>query len=892
MTTVINVANDNRPYALVNVFDIEAKGLLDSGAQASIINAIIAEQLEARGLKLRECEIYITVADGSRHPVMGYMNIPFVLNGVKRRVATLVIRQACVPMVLGMDFWNAFQIKKCIINDVCCLETTDRKNKHQVESSVGGQCKVGDACSSLNSDTSIKLEPKTEIEKCQSESVGLQGNTDTTEGDACSSQCVNSDTSINLELRTQKENGMSEPVEVPSNTDTKKVDNEIEGDVKCEENSFEADVTPPKCISAEVPHELTKEQRDRLEEVISRFPFTNPNGELNKTHLREVKIDTGDAKPVRCKLRYDPPWKTQKIIEEVDRLVERGIIRKVESSDWLLPVLAVPKSNGKWRICTDARGLNALTKKNCYPQQNANRILGLIGKAKYITTIDMTDAFFQLPLHPDSQPKTAFAVPTRGTYVFTRMAMGLMNSGAELCSLIDSLFGAEFEPKVFPYLDDIVTVTETFEEHLETLIQVAEKFIYANLTISAEKSRFCYKRLKYLGVILDEEGINMDKSRIEAVANFPIPKCVKDIQRIMGMASWYRRFIENFSEISAPITELLKKNTKFEWNVEREKAFNKIIVALTTAPVLANPDYTFPFEIQADACKQSCGAVLVQYHDGSERVVAYMSQKFTQTQKRYHVTELECLAVILAIEKFRPYVEGSQFRVITDHHSLLWLKNLKDPNGRLARWALRLQAYDFTLVHRKGNQHIVPDALSRGVNVIDVSDFESSTDKWYENLKNLALNEPQNHDNLKVMNGILYISNSKREDCENPECLWRVCVPKEKRLDVIRANHDDETSCHLGRFKTTSKIRDRFYWPAMNQAIAEYIRNCEVCKITKAKNQILTPPAGKFIEAIRPWRVVATDICGPFVPSRSGNRFLLVAVDVFSKFAIIQRPRQ
>lgn len=268
-----------------------------------------------------------------------------------------------------------------------------------------------------------------------------------------------------------------------------------------------------------------------------------------------------------------------------------------------------------------------------------------------------------------------------------------------------------------------------------------------------------------------------------------------------------------------------------------------------------------------------------------------MSQKFSQTQKKYHVTELECLAVILAIEKFRPYVEGSQFRVITDHHSLLWLKNLKDPNGRLARWALRLQAYDFTLVHRKGKHHVVPDALSRSVNIINIAQFDNTNDQWYQKLKRAFIQDPQSNDNLKLVNGLLYMRSKVNEDCENAECLWRLCVPSENRLEVMRAFHDDESSCHFGKFKTISKIRDRYYWPKLSNSVAEYVRNCEVCKITKAKNQILTPPAGKFVEARRPWRVVATDICGPFVPSRSGNRFLLVAVDVFSKFAVIKAVR-
>lgn len=654
---------------------------------------------------------------------------------------------------------------------------------------------------------------------------------------------------------------------------------------------FEADITPPKCINVEQEHDLTNEERDRLNRVIETFPFCSKEGELNKTQLRVAQIDTGDAKPVRCKLRIEPPHKQKLIIEEIERLERRGIIRKVESSEWLQPLMAVPKPNGKWRICLDARWLNAVTKKNCYPQQNANRILSLIGKAKYITTIDMTDAYFQVPLHADSQEKTAFAVPTKGTYVYNRMPMGLTNSGAVLCSLIDSLFGAEFEPHVFPYLDDIVIVSETFDDHLDYLSKVAQKLRYANLTISTEKSKFGYKRLRYLGHIIDEEGIAMDKSRVEAVENFPIPTCRKDIQRLMGMAGWYRRFIDHFADITAPISELLKKTEKFVWTDERQRALNQLIVALTTAPVLATPDYSLPFEIQADASKRACGAVLIQRQNGVERVIAYMSQKFTATQQKYGVTELECLAVILSIEKFRPYVEGSHFRVITDHHSLLWLKNLRDPNGRLARWALRLQAYDYTLVHRKGKHHIVPDTLSRNIATISTADMDSTTDKWYRQLKEQALENPQNHDNLKVENGLLYIQPNMNEACENPTCTWRLCIPKEKRMSILKDYHDGDSSCHFGRFKTTMKIRSLYFWPKMNQTIARYVQNCAICKQTKAHNQITTPPAGKFIEAKSPWRHVATDICGPFPRSRNGHQFVIVAIDLFSKFVIIKPLR-
>lgn len=184
-----------------------------------------------------------------------------------------------------------------------------------------------------------------------------------------------------------------------------------------------SDVTPPKCVSVEEPHMLNEKEKAQLENVVSKLPFCKQEGELNKTWLKEARIDTGNATPIRCKIRMIPPAKLAKVIEEIDRLEKRGIICKVEASEWLHPMLAVPKTSGKLRICLDARCLNKVTKKNAYPQQNANRILSMIGKSEYISTIDLTDAYFQIPLHKDSQEKTAFAVPTRGTYVYCRMQM-------------------------------------------------------------------------------------------------------------------------------------------------------------------------------------------------------------------------------------------------------------------------------------------------------------------------------------------------------------------------------------------------------------------------------------------------------------------------------------
>lgn len=779
---------------MVGVGEETYRGLLDSGAVSSVMNKGVYDYLVSREVKLYKCNVAITTVDGTSHMALGYMKVDYELNGVRRKIPTLVVLGLKTQLVLGWDFWKAFGIEPRFTRDVFGIEIGS-VDKEQVTETIFNSIPIDEV----------------------------------------------------------------------------------------------ADVTPPKCVNVEEPHILSDEQQKLLDSVVSKLPFCKPEGELNKTWLKKAKINTGDATPIRCKMRIIPPAKLARVVEEIDRLEARGIIRKVESSEWLNPVLAVPKPSGKLRICMDARDLNKLTKKNAYPQQNANRILSLIGKLKYISIIDLTDAYFQIELDEESQEKTAFAIPTRGTYVFCRMPMGLSNSGAELCSLIDSLFGSEFEPNAFPYLDDIVIVTDTFESHIQMIKRVGEKLTYAGLGISPSKSKFAHKRLKYLGHILDEQGIGMDKSRLEAIENFPRPKCIKDVQRLMGLAGWYRRFIKNFSEITTPISELEKKSVKFEWNEERENAFKKLISALTSAPILANPRYDLPFEIQADASKTACGAVLVQYQDGEEKVIAYMSQKLTTTQQKYHVTELECLAVILAIEKFRPYIEGTHFKVITDHHALIWLRNLKDPTGRLARWSLRLQAYDFTLVHRKGKFHVVPDALSRSISAINASRDFSTTDEWYLKYKKLALEKPQEYDRFKIQNGLLYFNPSPEdEECELSSCLWRLCIPRELRKTIVKENHDEDSSYHGGRYKTMAKVRASYYWPGMTQDIAKYVRECEVCKLIKPHNKITTPPAGEFIMADRPFRIVASDLVGPFPMSKKGNRFLIVAIDIFSKFTIMK----
>lgn len=657
-------------------------------------------------------------------------------------------------------------------------------------------------------------------------------------------------------------------------------------------------IRPVICGSIEVQkgtallehHDMSAEEALELKKVLNIFPFSR-EGKLSKTHLITHTIDTQNAQPIKQRNYIISPYMQTEVNKEVDRLLQLDVIEPCDPCAWSNPIVAVKKSSGKIRICLDARKLNNITLKDAYPQPQINRILGRLTGTVVLSSIDFSDAFLQVELNVDSRPKTAFAVSGRGFFRYKRMPFGLCNSAATLCRLVEQVIGCDLEPSVFVYLDDVIIATETMEKHFEVLKVLAERLSRSGLTISVEKSRFCMKRIKFLGYIVGSGGIEPDPEKVSAITTYPTPKNVRDIRRLLGMAGWYHRFIPKFSTIASPLTDMLKKSkSKFVWSDQAEEAFQSLKKILVSQPVLANPDYAKRFFIQSDASDTGVGAVLVQGEMEEERVIAYMSQKLSSAQQKYSTTERECLAVITAIEKFRPYIEGVSFTVITDHASLTWLQNLRDPAGRLGRWALRLQAYDFELKHRKGRMLVVADALSRSVDLVDVEPFTNVEDKWYVNLRKRILDNPQDYSQFQVRNEVVYkfCPAGRNFGYRN---VWRMVVPKESRKVVLQQCHDDPCSAHGGFYKTCDRVKRRYYWPKMDEEIRKYVSSCEVCLAIKPTNQIQRAPMGNYREAKRPWQILYIDFVGPFTRSKSGFSYLFVVVDAFSKFVHIHPLR-
>lgn len=644
--------------------------------------------------------------------------------------------------------------------------------------------------------------------------------------------------------------------------------------------------------------DLTNEQQTLLNNLVEQH-FAKSTNEIGCAKSVEHKITT-TAAPI--KQRYYPvsPAMQKHIDAELDKMLEAGIIERSKSA-WSSPILLVKKKEGTYRFCVDFRKLNSVTEKDAYPLPYVSAILDRLRDARFITSLDIKSAYWQIPMEENSKQYTAFTVPNRGLFHFNKMPFGLHNAPATWQRLMDNVLGPELEPYVFVYLDDVIICTPTFEKHLEILNEVLKRLGEAGLTLGRDKCHFCKPELRYLGYVVNSEGLLVDPDKVSAILQLPQPKNVSEIRRIIGMASWYRRFIPNFSSIIAPLTSLLRKNHRFEWTETCEIAFTAIKDHLVSSPILTCPDFNLPFSVQTDASNVGIGAVLTQNIEGQERVICYISRSLTKSERNFSVTERECLAVLWAIERLRPYLEGTHFTVITDHHSLIWLNNLKEPTGRLARWAVRIQQYDFTIQHRKGKDHVVPDALSRAIPAVDTvttpdsdetdnnsdnTEINSRTDRWYYNMRKRIVENPLAYPKWKVHDDKIF----KHFDVRYPELTdedsWKEVIPKSRQNEILKKHHDEPTSGHLGIYKTHQRIAQKYYWPKLKSDVTRYVNHCTTCIANKPEQK---RPAGLMSRhpiVTKPWQMISIDIVGPLPRSTKGYVYILSVADYFTKFTL------
>ena len=459
---------------------------------------------------------------------------------------------------------------------------------------------------------------------------------------------------------------------------------------------------------------LTPGQQRAIDELVEEYQdvFALDPRELGSTDLAMHVIDTGDSKPIKQAPRRMPFVLHQKVEEMTKQMLDAGVIRP-SKSPWASPVVLVRKKDGSHRFCVDYRRLNAKTKMDVFPLPHIDDTLDLLSQTKFFTTLDLASGYWQVQMDSNSQEKTAF-VTHSGLYEFCVMPFGLCNAPSTFQRLMEAVLSGLARECCMVYIDDILVTGREFEDHLSNLRKVLERLRSAGLKLKPQKCFFGSGQVEYLGYVVSRDGISADPKKVTAVRDFPPPHDVRALQSFLGLASYYRRFIQGFSVVANPLFALLRKDVEYHWTSVCQEAFDRLKQLLTEAPVLAFPSFDRGFILDTDASGIGLGAVLAQKQDdGSIRPVAFASRSLQLHEKNYGVTELEALGVVWAVKHFRHYLYGQSCDVYTDHEALKSLLNTPHPSGKLARWGMALQEVDLTIHYRPGRKNANADSLSR-----------------------------------------------------------------------------------------------------------------------------------------------------------------------------------
>ena len=401
-----------------------------------------------------------------------------------------------------------------------------------------------------------------------------------------------------------------------------------------------------------------------------------------------------------------------KVEELVCDMLDQGVIVPSKSL-WTSPVVLVCEKSGEMRFCVDYRKLNQVTKLDEFPLPRIDDTLDLLGGALYYTALDLASGYWQVKMEATSQEKTAFSTYA-GLFEFRKMPFGLVNAPATFQRLMEVVLAGLARKICLVYLDDVLVLGRTLDEHNTNLAQVLERLREAGIRLKPSKCSFTMREIEYLGHVVSGEGIRTAPSKLEAVKLYLVPKDVKSLRLFLGLVSYYRRFIPGFSRVAAPLHTLTEKDVPFSWTEECQQAFEELRRLLTDTPVLAFPNFTRPLILETDASGSGLGAVLAQeQEDGTTRPIAYASRSLQAHERIYGVTELEGLGVVWAVNHFRSYLYGHRCKVYTDYEVLKALLNTPQPSGKLARWGMAIQELDLQILHRSGKCNENADALSR-----------------------------------------------------------------------------------------------------------------------------------------------------------------------------------
>uniref|UniRef100_A0A8K9UM86 Gypsy retrotransposon integrase-like protein 1 n=1 Tax=Oncorhynchus mykiss TaxID=8022 RepID=A0A8K9UM86_ONCMY len=536
----------------------------------------------------------------------------------------------------------------------------------------------------------------------------------------------------------------------------------------------------------------------------------------------------------------------------------------------------VKKKDGSLRPCIDYRGLNDITVKNRYPLPLMSSAFEILQGARFFTKLDLRNAYHLVRIREGDEWKTAFNTPL-GHFEYRVLPFGLANAPAVFQALVNDVLRDMLNIFVFVYLDDILIFSPSLQIHVQHVRRVLQRLLENCIFVKAEKCTFHASSVTFLGSVISAEGIKMDPAKVQAVIDWPVPKSRVELQRFLGFANFYRRFIRNFGQVAAPLTALTSVKTCFKWSVSAQGAFDLLKNRFTSAPILVTPDVSRQFVVEVDASEVGVGAILSQRSLSDDKVhpCAYFSHRLSPSERNYDVGNRELLAIRLALGEWRQWLEGATvpFVVWTDHRNLEYIRSAKRLNERQARWALFFARFEFVISYRPGSKNTKPDALSRLF-----SSSVASTDP--EGIL------PEGRVVGLTVWGIERQVKQALTQTPSPRACPRnlLFVPVPTRLAVLQWAHSAKLAGHPGVRGTLASIRQRFWWPTREHDTRRFVAACSVCAQTKSGN---SPPAGRLRPLpipSRPWSHIALDFVTG-LPSSAGKTVILTVVDRFSKAA-------
>lgn len=691
---------------------------------------------------------------------------------------------------------------------------------------------------------------------------------------------------------------------------------------------------------------ISDDQRKQLRDILDHFPraLAPPERSMPST-LPPHRIPIGNNQPPRSTTEIRATRSEDSFIkDEIQSLLEKGIIERCPSPpEYRAQLVVVNSGQRKKRLCVDYRQLNGITERDSYMMPRADEILDSLGGAAFFSKLDLKSGYHQIDVALEDRHKTAF-ICKPGEFRFCKMPFGLKGAPATFQRIMDSVLEGLNGTICFVYLDDIIIFSESIEQHMRDIRAVFERLHKAALYVNVDKCELFVNELSFLGHGVNAEGRFPQPDKVSAIVKYPAPQTVTELQRFLGMITFYRQYIRGHGHVAAPLYTLLKKDQPFVWSSECQSAFDELKRRLCDAPILVHPnDKNALYSLHTDASTVGIGAVLMRqdhqhgqplvFNKNTARTVAYYGRKLSSAERNYYTTEIECLAIVAAMRNFRWLLDGKQFLVITDHSCLSYLNTMAPKKPRLTRWMLELQIYDFKVFHNPGRNHVLADALSRAPPPAESSHtttaaFQpacaaaSAADSTcppllsLDNIKQAQASDPlckaiKTYLNggplptsksgvsktlvsalckdMVIWNDVLYsvwYPDSNKHTGQN--AYWRVVIPDVAALReaVLVACHDDCVGgAHLSFARTYETVRTRFFWQAMGRDVEEYTKACVECAARKTPH---VKPSGGLqpISTSHAWEIMAADIMGPLPTSASGNTHLLVVTDLFTKWTV------